>query len=179
MGMESTPITKKDDVTVEPKELPSTLMESAQKALSESQIAHLKKIFNKDMPSSTHEYDPKFNTSFKTVYRGCTQSQLLSMLSQGSAGGATADKDTPAPSEKEASLQVGERVDLVHKPEFTTKFRVAEQFATNCGTEDTYIIAVKIDNKYLTKGSITESGWICNESAPLEILAIAKGRRIG
>lgn len=102
-----------------------------------------------------------------TLWRGCSREQLMGIANKGSAGGVNPEVDTRPPTEQEAKDQVGERISI---PEFTCDPQVAQGFGT-----DTFIAAVKIPAKFLTKGSNTEAGWVCLPSAPVKLLAWKEG----
>ncbi len=103
-----------------------------------------------------------------TLLRGCRADQLLNMLRYDSAGGVPANKNAIPPSEKECQSQVGEEISL---PEFTYSEEKSNSFGTG-----SYICAVKIASKYLGQGSEVESGEVANPDAPIEIIAVKKGR---
>lgn len=50
--------------------------------------------------------------------------------------------------------------------EYTTNLQIAQQFGRRGG-----VVVIKIQRKYLVKGSTTENGWICFKDAPVEVLA--------
>ncbi|MCA9619089.1 MAG: DUF4765 family protein [Myxococcales bacterium] len=97
--------------------------------------------------------------------RGCNAYQL------GVARGHASDAHTTAPSEEEARAQVGEMPCFGKLIEFTTDEDVARRFGTGG-----YVIGIAIKRKYLTKGSVSEAGWICRDSAPFDIESEEKGR---
>jgi len=97
--------------------------------------------------------------------RGCNKMQLTELQSR------LADASTTAPSEEEACKQVGEMPVFGSLIEFTTDQGVATRFATGG-----YIVVVKIARRYLTKGSVSEGGWICKSAAPFEVIHVQKGR---
>lgn len=139
-------------------------------ALTAAQTQNLQKTYDESFPQSGFSFDRDSGQTYRILYRGCTTEQLIAMASTGSAGGVAAKEDTPKPTEMEARLQVGE---LASFSEFTTDLDIARRFGTN-----NYVIAVKINVNYLTRGSVTEKGHICNKSAPVELLAWEKGRVI-
>ncbi len=81
------------------------------------------------------------------------------------------DEATAAPTEDEAIAQVGEMPCFGTMIEFTTNQTVANQFGTGG-----YVITVRIKRKYLTKGSVSEAGWICRATAPFEVEDTKRGR---
>lgn len=106
---------------------------------------------------------------FVILWRGCSPDQLLGIAEKGSAGGHQVDNKSSTPTEKSAKDQVGEKDRL---PEFTTSTSVAMGFGTG-----SLVGAFRISTKYLTRGSIPESGWVCSPSAPVEIVGWDKGRQ--
>lgn len=88
-------------------------------------------------------------------------------------GCARADAPNPdcgRPTEKEAISQVGGprsgQLSEEQKkfPEFTTSLHWAQSYATDC------ILMIAIQKKYLTKGSVSECGWICYDAAPCQLM---------
>lgn len=106
-----------------------------------------------------------------TVWRGCNGEQLKKMVEKKSAGGDKVNVEAPRLTEKEIIMQVGE---LASFPEFTSNMDIAEGFGT-----DSYVCAFKIDAHYLSKGSGTEEGWVCNTAAPVELVGWKSGRDSG
>jgi hypothetical protein len=132
----------------------------------------LQRTYNYKLPFPSDMKNVKQHVKVKSekemiLWRGCNRDQLLGIAKKGSAGGLDFDLDTRPPTEQEAKDQVGERISI---PEFTCDPTVAQGFATG-----TFIAAVKIPAKYLTKGSNTESGWVCLPSAPVKLLAWKEG----
>ena len=120
------------------------------------------KTYNQELPRPTMESDPVI------VWRGCQLDELINIVLAGSAGGKKVNVDVKPPSEEDVRSQVGEKKKL---PEFTFKESIAEQFGRNgC------VAAFKIDAKYLAQGSISESGVICNSTAPVELVGWKLGR---
>lgn len=107
---------------------------------------------------------------FHILYRGCHCEQLAMILVFGSAGGQAVNYQVGNPTEEEALEQVGESSRL---PEFTNDKSVFTRFGTN-----SYCIAVKINNKYLTPGSRAENGFVALANAPVEVIGIMHGRRL-
>lgn len=106
----------------------------------------------------------------RILWRGCRPDQLAKNLVYGSAGGEPANKDAPKPSEKQAQLQVSELISL---PEFTSNPGISRSFGTN-----NFMVAFKINNKYLAQGSGTEQGLVCANNAPVEVIGIVSGRNL-
>jgi len=98
------------------------------------------------------------------LLRGCNGSQLARLQQH------NADPASPAPTEAEARAQVGEQPfgDVI---EFTTDPTVAQRFGTGG-----HVAAIQIKKKYLTKGSVSESGWLCKATAPWTFLDSRAGR---
>lgn len=48
-------------------------------------------------------------------------------------------------------------------PEYTTDLSVADRFS-----REHYLIIVKVKVKYLTRGSVSESGWVMPKTTPVE-----------
>lgn len=102
------------------------------------------------------------------LWRGCTGDQILNMARTGTAGGVgEPDINTPKPTEEEAIKQVGE---LAKLPEFTNLVSKAQQFGRNH-----FVGVFQIHVAYITKGSGTEGGWICKDSAPVTIVGWKEG----
>lgn len=88
------------------------------------------------------------------------------------AGGVEASQivmeTTRAPTEEEAIGQVGgssaKNINPDKFPEYTTSQRHARQYAAGM------IICIKIKRKFLTKGSVSEFGWVALHTAPVEFL---------
>lgn len=104
-------------------------------------------------------------TQMMTLYRGCSVQQKKQIEKNMSAGGATADPSVGKPTEAEAQAQVGEYGRL---PEYTESESVANGFASQGG----FVIKVKILQKYVTKGSGSESGWVAYDNAPIESFSV-------
>ncbi|MBI6549637.1 DUF4765 family protein [Xenorhabdus lircayensis] len=96
------------------------------------------------------------------LYRGVSSKTLLNMCANHSAGGEPRNENTPAPSRTAARQQVGKGAYL---PEFSVDSSVFDRFSRN-----RYGIVVKIKAKYLSLGSESESGFIANKNAPIEVL---------
>ncbi|EEP7728441.1 DUF4765 family protein, partial [Salmonella enterica] len=52
-------------------------------------------------------------------------------------------------------------------PEYTTDLSVADRFS-----REHYLIIVKVKAKYLTRGSVSESGWVMPQNTPVEPIGI-------
>ncbi|ETS30013.1 hypothetical protein BB987_20550 [Photorhabdus temperata] len=98
------------------------------------------------------------------LYRGVSSKTALDMYQNSSAGGETANTNTPPPTTKNARQQVGKGAYL---PEFSVDEEVFSRFSRN-----RYGIIVKIKSKYLSLGSKSESGFVANKDAPIEVLKI-------
>jgi ribosomal protein S18 acetylase RimI-like enzyme len=122
------------------------------------------------------------------LIHGCHSSeQLDAIVGHSTAGGATpARDDGQAPSEAQAVEQVkfegapwattGARQAArrqTNDVEYTTDASTAIRFGMSRGG----VVVVKIQKKYLNKGSGTENGWICFKDAPVEVLDHRKNNR--
>ncbi|MCZ4122745.1 DUF4765 family protein [Streptomyces sp. H39-S7] len=103
------------------------------------------------------------------LWRGTTPSNAARMVSNGSAGGRTADASVTAPDRASRQAQVGHGRQL---PEFTTNPGVAEGYSFQKALVVVYIAA-----KYLSKGSGSEDGWVANPKAPLVVVDIVDRTR--
>lgn len=104
------------------------------------------------------------------LYRGLKESQLSGMDEKGSAKGEeVANEKTKRPSNAEAIKQVGEMT-YGKLTEFTNDLSIAENFGRG-----QFVALVEIDARYLTKGSVTESGWVCKNDAPVELVKWKRG----
>ncbi|MGW7255834.1 DUF4765 family protein [Streptomyces sp. NPDC054834] len=106
-----------------------------------------------------------------TLYRGDDMARIRAMAEHNSAGGATPDANTPAPTEAQAGAQVS-RGRLY--PEFTADRYIARQFSRQ-GARG--VVVVRIKAKYLTRGSESEEGWVALPGAPVEVVAIVDRSR--
>lgn len=105
------------------------------------------------------------------LVRGATFERLVKMAYYRSAGNLPADANALPPSEEEAKAQVGEHGD---SPEFTFILDKALAFAKRG-----VCLIVEVDGKYLTKGSVSEGGWVAAHSAPVSIKGWFLGDDIG
>ncbi|EBA3345220.1 DUF4765 family protein, partial [Salmonella enterica] len=97
--------------------------------------------------------------------RGTTGPQAENIVKLKTAGGVEgADPNVLPVSEETARLQVrnGRVV-----PEYTTDLSVADRFS-----REHYLIIVKVKAKYITRGSVSESGWVMPHTAPVEPVGI-------
>ncbi|EHU55281.1 putative T3SS effector protein EspN2-2 [Escherichia coli DEC2E] len=96
-----------------------------------------------------------------TLCRGTIASQAENIVSYSTAGGGEIANPNVSPvSEDTAKLQIKSgRIE----PEYTTDISVADRFSRGH-----YLVIVKAKVKYLTRGSISESGWIIPQNAPVE-----------
>jgi len=120
---------------------------------------------------------------FVILARGCNSiEQLNNILKNSSAGGGSLNRSVTAPSEESAISDVAfEGVPWkvsgakqaarrqVPRIEFTTNVGVLRSFADRGGA-----IVVKIQKKYLAKGSGSEGGWISDVSAPVAVLWVSE-----
>jgi hypothetical protein len=58
-------------------------------------------------------------------------------------------------------------------PEFTSFTDIAERFGTN-----KFVAAFAIGTRYLSKGSPSEGGFICNKDAPVTLVGWKEGRKL-
>ncbi|MFF2511418.1 DUF4765 family protein [Streptomyces sp. NPDC058086] len=100
------------------------------------------------------------------LYRGEMMGNIRAMVESRSAGGAAPSANTPAPTEEQAAAQVSRG--RLH-PEFTADRYISRQFSRQ-GPRG--VIVVRINTKYLTRGSESEAGWVALSSAPVEIVAV-------
>lgn len=117
---------------------------------------------------------------YVTLARGChSPEQVKNIKTNKTAGGdLPARNDGEAPSEKVAieyvSFETMPNVDRQNIPnlkkfnviEYTTDQNIAKNFGTRVGSE---IVYIKIQKKYLIKGSGVEAGWISYKNAPVEV----------
>ncbi len=103
--------------------------------------------------------------------RGCNKKQIKGMVKNGSAGGKESPNvNAERPDEESAKKQVGEMDSL---PEFTTDRGKAENFGCN-----TFVAIFEIDSRYLTEGSPSEKGWVCDPRAPVKLIGWKEGRNV-
>ncbi|WP_162907249.1 DUF4765 family protein [Allorhizocola rhizosphaerae] len=95
--------------------------------------------------------------------RGTRGPQLQNIVQQQSAGGATADANAKAPSEDERKQQIAKGQRL---PEYAAKDPTKMSWSWRH-----HLVVVKINTRYLARGSSTESGWVAQPSAPVTVLA--------
>ncbi|EER5624900.1 DUF4765 family protein, partial [Escherichia coli] len=97
--------------------------------------------------------------------RGTTGIQAENIVEYKTAGGLPdSNPNVKAPDEYMAQQQV--RIGRI-LPEYTSDLSVADRFS-----REHYLIVVKVKAKYITRGSVTESGWVIDKTAPVEPLAI-------
>ncbi len=143
------------DITDDSPELEETLP-----ALSEdlypSEEENVQNLYNKFKHG-----DVEAGMTEVTLCRGTIASQAENIVSYGTAGGAEIANPNVSPvSEDIAKLQIKSgRIE----PEYTTDISVADRFSRGH-----YLVIVKTKVKYLTRGSISESGWIIPKNAPVE-----------
>lgn len=143
------------DITDDSPELEETLP-----ALSEdlypSEEENVQNLYNKFKHG-----DVEAGMTEVTLCRGTIASQAENIVSYGTAGGAEIANPNVSPvSEDIAKLQIKSgRIE----PEYTTDISVADRFSRGH-----HLVIVKTKVKYLTRGSISESGWIIPKNAPVE-----------
>jgi hypothetical protein len=96
------------------------------------------------------------------LWRGASPSMAQAIISNQSAGGATANADTTAVGEDTRKAQIGFGG---MAPEFTSNPEL-QGFS-----RDNWLVVVRINTKFLAQGSGSEDGWIAPHDAPLEVLA--------
>lgn len=101
------------------------------------------------------------------LIRGCSAKRLKALATTSTAGGEPPMHSVTKPTEAEALAQVNESG---HLPEFTCREGVAAGFGRG-----RFIIAIKIDARYLTQGSVSEKGFVAYPGAPVELLAWTEG----
>ena len=110
--------------------------------------------------------------------RGCRPETGERLAKSMTAGGydtsGTPGLEPYAPSEEEAVRQViggsGSgffKSNLPRLPEFTTSIHLAQTYSSGA------IVCIAIKRKFLTKGSVSECGWIARHEAPLVKVAWA------
>lgn len=95
------------------------------------------------------------------LWRSTTGASVAAIQAAGSAGGAAAKVDAAAPGheEQQDQIAVGGVV-----PEYT-----ASRGVTGFSWRH-WLVVVRINSKYLARGSAAESGWICSPAAPVKVL---------
>ncbi|MEM9450958.1 MAG: DUF4765 family protein [Cyanobacteria bacterium P01_E01_bin.6] len=95
------------------------------------------------------------------LWRSTTGASVAAIQSANSAGGAAAQENVAAPGHEvqQNQIAVGGVV-----PEYT-----ASQSVTGFSFKH-WLVVVKINTKYLARGSGSESGWICSSAAPVKVL---------
>ena len=100
------------------------------------------------------------NNADVVLWRGTNGSRVANMEAQGSAGGLPPDANIAAPSPASAQTQIAFGNAL---PEFTTRTDLGFSFRH-------WLAVVTVNTRYLTKGSGSEGGWVCNAAAPLTVV---------
>ena len=112
-----------------------------------------------------------------TLWRGTIEDTAKRIEKHMTADGydtsATPGIDPGNPTEKEAITQVLGMSALKPRtlpkfPEYTTSEAIAKQFAAGA------IVCIAIQRKYLTKGSVSENGWVAYHEAPIRGVAWIK-----
>lgn len=103
------------------------------------------------------------------LWRGCGERQLVRSALYGCFSTEPNEEALP-PSEEESRKQVGEKLNL---PEFTSFTEIAEGFGTN-----KFVAVYSIATRYLSKGSLSEGGFICSKDAPVTLVGWKEGRKI-
>ncbi|HFO8906468.1 TPA: DUF4765 family protein, partial [Escherichia coli] len=143
------------DITDDSPELEETLPALSQD-LYPSEEENVQSLYNKFKNG-----DVEAGMTEVTLCRGTIASQAENIVSFSTAGGAEIANPNVSPiSEDIAKLQIKSgRIE----PEYTTDISVADRFSRGH-----HLVIVKTKVKYLTRGSISESGWIIPKNAPVE-----------
>lgn len=96
------------------------------------------------------------------LWRGTTGPSATEMAAFGCAKGTRKDTGTARPTEAQRKEQVAVGRAF---PEFTTKKDLSFSFKH-------YLVVVRVSAKYLARGSVTEQGWVCQPTAPVEVLEV-------
>lgn len=119
--------------------------------------------------------------SWVTLARGTNSSDETQQVrdNKTSGGSSSARSDGSAPSNQTAvnvvafeaapwarpPSQSSQPSSAANTVEYTTDMQIAQHFGRRGD-----VVIIKIQRKYLVKGSVTESGWICFKDAPVEVL---------
>lgn len=95
--------------------------------------------------------------------RGTRGTGLQNIIQQGSAGGAPVDVNAGAPTETERKEQISKGARL---PEYAALEPTRMSWSWRH-----HLVVVKINTRYLARGSSVESGWVAYPSAPVTVLA--------
>lgn len=98
------------------------------------------------------------------LWRGTGYNEIEKMVEASSAGGKSANANVGVPTQGQVKEQVQKAKG--DKIEFSSQEGIAEGFSYKNGG----LAVVKIHTKYLIKGSVSEGGWVCDPSAPVEVL---------
>ncbi|OWY63823.1 hypothetical protein B7486_50785 [cyanobacterium TDX16] len=98
------------------------------------------------------------------LWRGTSTQRALAIESNSSAGGIAVNSQVTAPGRSDAQNQVARGGTF---PEYTTDTGVASSFSFRRA-----LVVISIQAKYLTRGSSSESGWIADSAAPIDVLQI-------
>jgi hypothetical protein len=95
------------------------------------------------------------------LWRSTTAASVAAIQAAGSAGGAAAEDDVAAPGHdvQQDQIAVGGVT-----PEYTASNEVTGFSWRH------WLVVVRINTRYLARGSGSESGWICSPAAPVEVL---------
>jgi hypothetical protein len=94
-----------------------------------------------------------------TLWRGTTPVKAALIQANQSAGGVAPDPTVAAPNIAAAQQQIQQGGVL---PEYTTN----SEASWSAGS---WLIVVTINSRYLTRGSVSEQGWVCDPSAPVVV----------
>lgn len=103
-----------------------------------------------------------------TLWRGTTKDIKNSIVKNGSAGGNPKDLAASAPSKDHVTAYVGgfsgdSQINQLKDDvsEYTSNPQIAMNFSRGS------LVVIKIRRKFLTKGSVSEDGWLVKRSAPV------------
>lgn len=95
------------------------------------------------------------------LWRSTTGASVAKIKANKSAGGDSANASATIPTHEAKQKQISSGGKL---PEYT-----ASSDLTGFSWQH-WLVVVKINTKYLTRGSASESGWVCNPAAPVVVL---------
>lgn len=120
---------------------------------------HLKIAADKDVKKAV---DSHKNVDV-VLCRGTRGDQLKNIISNQSAGGAKVDFSVKPPTEEERKQQIAKGKRL---PEYAAMDPTAMSWSWRH-----FLVVVRINTRYLARGSSSESGWVAQPSAPVTVLA--------
>lgn len=86
------------------------------------------------------------------------------------------EHDVAKPSAEQARAYVAQSREPLTQNliEFTSQEGVAKGFASGAGQRFSFVLTIRIQKKYLTKGSTGEAGWIALQHAPYQVVHVQK-----